>query len=337
MIIRSIAPLRISFAGGGTDILEYYREHGGAVINSTINWYAHTNLTPAKAGVRVISLDYGSDEEIKHFDYTGKNDLIKATLNKMIGAKKEQLGAEFFMHTDTPPGSGLGASSAVVVSLVGAINKWTNKTMNNYEIAELAYDIERNELCIRGGYQDQYAATFGGFNHIEFLKDGKVIVNPLRVSDDTVHELEAHLLLCYTGTTRQSSGIIENQIKGIKEGSNLDMLHKQKEMAFDMKNVLLRGNLDRFGEMLDEAWQTKKKLTSNITNQQIDKLYDAARKSGAIGGKILGAGGGGYLLLYCNYKKKHLVEKMMNSLGAMSKPFSFSKEGLTVWESKNEY
>jgi len=255
----------------------------------------------------------------------------------MMGSEKKSVGAEFFMHTDTPPGSGLGASSAVVVSLVGAINRWTNKTMDNYEIAELAYDIERNELQIKGGYQDQYAATFGGFNHIEFLKDGRVIVNPLRINDDIIHELEAHLLLCYTGKTRQSSDIIKNQIMGIKEGSNLDMLHKQKKMAFDMKNVLLRGNLDRFGEMLDEAWQSKKKISSKITNPQIDKLYDAAKKSGAIGGKILGAGGGGYLLLYCNYKKKHLVEKAMSSLGAISKPFSFSKEGLSVWESKNEY
>ncbi len=335
MIVRSIAPLRISFAGGGTDIAEYSREYGGAVINSTINWYAHAHLAPAKEGIRLISLDFGTDEKLEHMAYDGKNDLVKATLSKIAGTKLSG-GAELFLHTDAPPGSGLGSSSAVVVSLIGALNNWLDKFMGEYEVAELAYEIERNELGIKGGYQDQFASVFGGFNYIEFLKDGKVIVNPLRIGQDNIKELECHLLLCYTGGTRLSANIIERQVEDFKEGRNVEVLHEQKKMALDMKNCLLKGDFDDFGKMLDTAWQTKKMMASGITNQRIDDLYEMARSNGAVGGKILGAGGGGYLLLYCNYMTKHEVEKAMRSMGAEPKPFSFAKEGLTVWRSKNE-
>ncbi len=335
MVIRSIAPLRISFAGGGTDIAEYSQTYGGAVINSTINWYAHTNLVPAGKAIRLISLDFGTDETIEHLVYDGKNDLVKATLKKIAGAK---LGgwAEILMHTDAPPGSGLGASSAVVVSLVGALNNWLSHFMGDYEVAEVAYDIERRELGIKGGYQDQFASVFGGFNYIEFLKDGRVIVNPLRISHDNIKELEYHLLLCYTGGTRLSANIIERQVEDFRGGKNVEALNDQKKMAFDMKNCLLKGDFDEFGKMLDAAWQTKKMMAEGITNRRIDDLYKAARSEGAVGGKILGAGGGGYLLLYCNYATKHKVEKAMRSLGAEPRPFSFVKDGLTVWRSKNE-
>jgi D-glycero-alpha-D-manno-heptose-7-phosphate kinase len=335
MIVRSIAPLRISFAGGGTDIAEYSREYGGAVINSTINWYAHAHLAPVKEGIRLISLDFGTDEKLEHLAYDGKNDLVKATLSKIAGTKLSG-GAELFLHTDAPPGSGLGSSSAVVVSLIGALNNWLNKFMGEYEVAELAYEIERNELGIKGGYQDQFASVFGGFNYIEFLKDGKVIVNPLRIGQDNIKELECHLLLCCTGRTRLSANIIERQVEDFKEGRNVEVLHEQKKLALDMKNCLLKGDFDDFGRMLDTSWQTKKMMASGITNQRIDDLYEMARSNGAVGGKILGAGGGGYLLLYCNYMTKHEVEKAMRSMGAEPKPFSFVKEGLTVWRSKNE-
>jgi len=335
MIIRSIAPLRISFAGGGTDIAEYSRVQGGAVINSTINWYAHTHLKPTEKSIRLISLDYGTDEKIEYFKYDGKNDLVKATL-KRIAQGNHAGGAELFMHTDAPPGSGLGSSSAVVVSLIGALNNWLNQFMGDYEVAEAAYEIERKELSLKGGYQDQFASTFGGFNYIEFLKDGKVIVNPLRMSYESIRELECHLLLCYTGSTRLSAKIIERQIDDFKEGRNIEALHEQKRMAFDMKNALLKGDHDDFGRMLDVVWETKKKMTSGITNSHIDSLYETAKAKGAVGGKILGAGGGGYLLLYCDYKKKHEVERAMHSMGTEPKPFSFVKDGLTVWRTKNE-
>jgi len=336
MIVRSIAPLRISFAGGGTDIAEYSQQFEGAVINSTINWYAHTYLSSARQGIRLISLDFGTDEKLEHFAYDGKNDLVKATLKK-IGDIRLRSGAQLFMHTDTPPGSGLGSSSAVVVSLIGALNNWLGRFMGEYEVAELAYEIERNELGIKGGYQDQFASVFGGFNYIEFSKDGRVIVNPLRISQDNIKELECHLLLCYTGGTRLSANIIERQVEDFKDGKNVEALHEQKKMALDMKNCLLKGDFDEFGVMLDTAWQTKKKMTKGITNPRIDALYKMARSNGTIGGKILGAGGGGYLLLYCNYKTKHEVERAMHSMGAEPKPFSFVKDGLTVWRTNNEF
>jgi D-glycero-alpha-D-manno-heptose-7-phosphate kinase len=325
----------MSFAGGGTDISEYSREHGGAVISSTINYYAHTHLMPSQGPIRLISLDFGTDERIEHFAYDGKNDLVKATLMR-VSRTESPGGAELFMHTDAPPGSGLGSSSAVVVSLMGALNNWLNQFMDDYEIAELAYEIERKELGIKGGYQDQLSATFGGFNYIEFLKDGRVVVNPLRLGHDTIKELECHLLLSYTGTTRLSANIIDRQIRDFKDGRNVEVLHQQKKMAFEMKNALLKSDLDDFGLMLDEAWQSKKDMAKGITTPRIDRLYDAAKVAGAVGGKILGAGGGGYLLLYCGYRKRHEVEKAMHSKGAEPRPFSFVKEGLTVWRSKNE-
>jgi D-glycero-alpha-D-manno-heptose-7-phosphate kinase len=335
MIIRSIAPLRVSFAGGGTDIAEYSQEYGGAVINSTINWYAHTHLAPVKDGIRLISLDFGTDEKLEHMAYDGKHDLVKATLNKIAGIKSGT-GAELLMHTDAPPGSGLGSSSAVVVSLIGALNNWLGKFMSEYEVAEIAYEIERKELGIKGGYQDQFSSVFGGFNYIEFPKDGNVIVNPLRISQDNIKELECHLLLCYTGGTRLSANIIKRQVEDFKDGKNVEVLHEQKKMALDMKNCLLKGDFDEFGKLLDVAWQTKKKMASGISNKRIDDLYEKARTKGAVGGKILGAGGGGYLLLYCNYMNRHEVAKAMHSMGAEPKPFSFVKDGLTVWRTKNE-
>jgi D-glycero-alpha-D-manno-heptose-7-phosphate kinase len=335
MIVRSIAPLRISFAGGGTDIVEYSREHGGAVISSTINYYSHTHLKPSPGPIRLISLDFGTDDKIEHFAYDGKNDLVKATL-KMVSKSENPGGAELFMHTDAPPGSGLGSSSAVVVSLMGALNNWLNQFMGDYEAAELAYEIERKELGIKGGYQDQLATTFGGFNYIEFPKDGRVVVNPLRLGHDTIKELECHLLLCYTGTTRLSANIIDRQIKDFKDGRNVEALHQQKKMAFEMKNMLLRSDLDDFGLMLDESWRSKKDMAKGITTPEIDKLYDAAKAAGAVGGKILGAGGGGYMLLYCDYRKQHEVGRTMHFMGAEPRPFSFVKDGLTTWRTKNE-
>jgi len=335
MVFRSIAPLRMSFAGGGTDISEYFSEYGGAVINSTINWYAHSHLTPAEGLLRVVSLDYGIDEKIEHFGYDGKNNLLKATINRMC-KDKQNGGAEFFMHTDAPPGSGLGSSSAVVVSLIGVINAWLGRTMDPYEVAELAYEIERNELGIKGGLQDQFSATFGGFNFIEFMRDGKVIVNPLRINKDSIKELECHLSLCYIGFTRLSGGIIERQIADLKKGTNVDALHEQKKLATEMKNILVKGNFDELGDLLHVAWESKKHMASGITSPEIDKLYETARRNGAIGGKILGAGGGGYLLLFSDFRKKHEVDRAMREMGAEAKAFSFTKEGLTVWRSKSE-
>lgn len=333
MIIRSKAPLRISFAGGGTDVSPYPEERGGAVLSATINKYAYTTLI-ARSGntIKIRSLDYDTlvkyhiDERI---EYDGELDLAKA-VTKVMAIDR---GCELLLHSSAPPGSGLGSSSSMVVSLVGAFKQWLSLPLTNYEIAEIAYHIERDEVGIKGGKQDQYATTFGGFNFIEFL-DKTTIVNPLRVDQDIINELEYRLLLCYTGKTRVSSGIIEDQIKEYKSGREdvVRALEETKILASEMKNAFLLGHLERFGTLLHEGWCIKKKFSSKITSTHINELYTAARKSGAIGGKLVGAGGGGYMLLFCKFDKKQLVAEKLQELGGQIVDFAFESKGLQTWE-----
>ena len=332
MIIRSKAPLRISFAGGGTDVPPYPEERGGAVLSTTINKYAYATLIPREDDtINVKSLDYDivakyrTDEKLF---YDGELDLVKAVINNM----KAKQGLNLFMHSDAPPGSGLGSSSTVVVTLVGLFQKWLNIPLTDYDIAELAFKIERKDLGIRGGKQDQYAATFGGFNYIEFHKDA-TIVNPLRIKREILNELEYRLLLCYTGRTRLSANILKEQVEKFvkKEKQSVESLDEIKAICMDMKNALLRGYLDEFGELLHQGWMHKKKLASQITNPEIDKLYETARENGAIGGKILGAGGGGYLLLFCEFDKKHIIAEKLENLGGQIVDFGFDFKGLQAW------
>ncbi len=332
MIIRSKAPLRISFAGGGTDVPPYPEERGGAVLNTTINKYAYATLIPREdETINVESLDYDivakyhADEKLF---YDGELDLVKAVINHM----ETKQGLDLFIHSDAPPGSGLGSSSTVVVTLVGAFQKWLNIPLTDYDIAELAYKIERKDLGVKGGKQDQYAATFGGFNYIEFHAES-TIVNPLRIKRDILNELEYRLLLCYTGKTRLSANILEEQIGKYvkKEKASVDALDELKAICIDMKNALLRGRLEEFGELLHEGWMHKKKLATKITNPEIDKLYETARENGAIGGKILGAGGGGYLLLFCDFDKKHVIAEKLEKLGGQIVGFGFDLKGLQSW------
>ena len=332
MIIRSKAPLRISFAGGGTDVPPYPEERGGAVLSTTINKYAWATLITRKdSTINVKSLDYDIVAKY-HTDqklfYDGELDLVKAVINT-VGAKE---GLDLFMHSDAPPGSGLGSSSTVVVALVGLFQKWLNKPLTDYDIAELAFKIERKDLGIKGGKQDQYAATFGGFNYIEFHKD-TTIVNPLRIKRNILNELEYSLLLCYTGKTRLSANILSEQIDKYvkKEKKSIEALDEIKAICGDMKNALLKGHLGEFGELLHKGWVHKKKLASNISNPEIDKLYDTARKNGAVGGKILGAGGGGYLLLFCDFDKKHIIAEKLENLGGQIVDFGFDFKGLQSW------
>jgi len=332
-IVRSKAPLRISFAGGGTDVSPYPEERGGAVLSATIDKYAYTTLIARSDNtIKIKSLDYDAlvkyniDERV---EYDGELDLAKAATKVMA----IDHGCELLLHSSAPPGSGLGSSSSMVVSLVGAFKQWLGLPLANYEIAEIAYRIERDEVGIKGGKQDQYAATFGGFNFIEFLNK-TTIVNPLRVDQDIINELEYRLLLCYTGKTRLSSGIIEDQIKEYKSGRG-DVVRAYEEtklLASKMKNAFLLGHLDEFGTLLHEGWRSKKQFSSRITNTQIDELYIAARKSGAIGGKLVGAGGGGYMLLFCEFDKKQAVAEKLQELGGQIVDFAFESNGLQTWE-----
>jgi D-glycero-alpha-D-manno-heptose-7-phosphate kinase len=341
MIIRSKAPLRISFGGGGTDVSPYFEQFGGVVLSTTINKYAYATLSTTKeSDLTVSSLDYDIVAKYKcddRFAYDGELDLVKAVINSIRQNSKwddtlNGNGLSLFIHSDAPPGSGLGSSSTMVVALIGAFRHYFNIPLTNYEIAQLAYRAERLDLGIKGGMQDQYAATFGGFNFIEF-HESSVVVNPLRISPEYLNELEYKMLLCYTGTTRLSAHILDRQIGSVERKNEevLQSLHTTKDITIAMKNALLQGRLDDFGALLHEAWEHKKRLDPCISSSQIDTLYHIARENGAIGGKILGAGGGGYLLVYCDFRKKHLIAQKLEECGGQVVQFGFDHLGLQTW------
>lgn len=335
MLVRSKAPLRISFSGGGTDVSPYPQTKGGVVLSSTINKYAYASLIPRKDKneIKVVSLDYERTLEYKNeedLEYNGDLDLVKSVIKNMKIVNK---GIEIYLHSDAPPGSGLGSSSTMVVSLIGLFRHWLNMPLTNYDIADLAYKIERVDLGIEGGLQDQYAATFGGFNFIEFLEN-MVIVNPLKIPDDIVEELNYSLLLCYTGKRRLSANIIKEQVDGVvkkKEGV-IRAMDELKGITIQMKNALLQGKLNDFGGLLHYAWENKKKMASKITAPFIDEMYRAACKKGALGGKILGAGGGGYLLVYAPFNRRHIIAEELERLGGKMVTFDFEFKGLRTWE-----
>jgi D-glycero-alpha-D-manno-heptose-7-phosphate kinase len=330
-IYRARAPLRVSFCGGGTDVSPYPEEKGGAVLSTTVDKFAYASLRPRKDDrLRIQSLDYDivASYHRSKLVYDGELDLVKAVARHF----EMPTGADLFIHTDAPPGSGLGASSTMCVALVGVMKEWLNLPLTHYEIAEITYKIEREELAIAGGRQDQYAATFGGFNYIEFLKGGTV-VNPLRIPPDIKNELEYSLLLVYTGQTRLSANIVASQTRAFIEGRKpvVNALDRMKELTLVLKRALLIGDLPTFGRALHTAWTEKKHLDAKISSERIDNLYRIARRHGSLGGKILGAGGGGYLLLYVPFTKKHKVAQVLTEAGAEVVPFSFTEGGLSTW------
>jgi D-glycero-alpha-D-manno-heptose-7-phosphate kinase len=259
----------------------------------------------------------------------GKLDLVKAAIRRL---RREDLGGyDLVLRSNTPPGSGLGSSSTMMVALVGMLHEFYGLPLDQYEIADLAYAIERQDLNIRGGLQDHYAAAFGGFNFIEFGE--RVIVNPLRVRDSIVNELEFSLLLCFTGITRQSAHIIADQTHRVEtaESDTIAGLRAQKELAVAMKSALLRGKLGEFGELLGAAWLEKQKLSPLIATPRIQEAFEIACRNGAVSGKVTGAGGGGYILFYCDFKKKHRVADALERFGVTATEFSFEPKGLTTW------
>jgi D-glycero-alpha-D-manno-heptose-7-phosphate kinase len=338
MLIRAKAPLRVSFAGGGTDVPPFPEQEGGLVLNATINKYAFGTLAPRdddritiESADFDLSVSYGEDDPLT---LDGKLDLVKAAIEK-LGRRKG--GFDLFLHSSAPPGSGLGSSSTVMVTMIGVLKEFHNLPLTDYELAELAYTTERRDLGISGGHQDQYAATFGGFNYIEFLGD-RVIVNPLRIRRDLINELEHNMLLCYTGATRRSDRIIEDQTRRFEERNEetTEGLRMQKELAVEMKNALMRGRLDEFGDMLHQAWEQKKQLSPRISNEHLDEAYATARAKGAIGGKVTGAGGGGYMLLYCRFDKKHRVAEALRAMDVVPTEFAFEFHGLETWRINSE-
>jgi D-glycero-alpha-D-manno-heptose-7-phosphate kinase len=338
MIVRSKAPLRISLAGGGTDLAEYSDQYGGGVLNATINMYAHATITPRREGIVLNAVDHGERMELPatpRLTVDGQLDLAKGVYNRIVKDFNHGAPLNFELQTsvDAPPGSGLGSSSTLVVAMIGAFAEWLKLPLGEYDIAQLAYEIERIDLGFAGGRQDQYAATFGGWNFMEF-SDDKVIVNPLRIRENYLHELEFNIVLYYTGTSRLSSDIIAGQISNLTQqtAKSVEGMHRLKEQAYRMKEALLTGHLERMGDILDYGWRFKKDTASDISNELIEELYLTARNAGATGGKISGAGGGGYIMFFCPGNTRYQVEHALEPFGGEVHRLQFSEKGVTTWE-----
>ena len=341
MIIRSKAPLRLGLAGGGTDVSPYSDLYGGAILNATVSMYAYTTIEPTDDGkVVFLSPEKGLREEYTdamEVDTDGYFILHKGVYNRIFSQfTHKPLSLRITSFVDAPAGGGLGTSSTLVVSILGAYVEWLKLPLGEYDIARLAYEIERQDLALAGGKQDQYAATFGGFNFMEFINDN-VIVNPLRVRQAYSDELAHNLVLYYTATSHVSADIIKEQQKNVseKKGSSIEAMHRLKEQAVQMKEALLKGDIDRIGCILDFGWQHKKQMAKSISNPRIDAIYEAAKQAGASGGKISGAGGGGFMFFYCPGNSRYAVREALIQFGGDTKRYEFTHEGLKTWTIEN--
>ncbi|MGB8193311.1 MAG: dehydrogenase [Chitinophagaceae bacterium] len=338
MIYRSKAPLRIGLAGGGTDVSPYCDLYGGAILNATISLYAYANIEPIEENGIVL---HAVDRHEEHrYDWNnelpidGKLDLLKGVYNRIHRDYGIPLsGFRLSTFVDAPAGSGLGTSSTLVVAIIGAFAEMLRLPLGEYDIAHLAYEVERQELKMSGGRQDQYAATFGGVNFMEFFGEDKVIVNPLRIRQQYLFELENNLLLFYTATSRESAQIIERQSKNVmnKQEASIEAMHQLKHQAQLMKEALLKGRLHEIGEILDFGFQQKRKMAEGISNSLMEELYDTAKKAGATGGKISGAGGGGFMIFYCPGNTKYTVMNALEKFKGQCRQYQFVDHGLMTW------
>ncbi len=338
MIYRSKAPLRIGLAGGGTDVSPYSDEYGGAILNATVSLSAYASIEPIEENSIIVeTLDRKEKESYNwapSLPINGKLDLLKGVYNRiqaMYGLPNK--GFRLSTFVDAPAGSGLGTSSTLVVAILGAFVEMLKLPLGEYDIAHLAYEIEREDLLLAGGKQDQYAATFGGVNFMEFYGDDKVIVNPLRIRPEYLHELGNNLVLYFTATSRESAHIIKEQVKNVnnKDEKSIEAMHQLKEQAKMMKEALLKGRLNEIGEILDFGFEQKRKMAHNISNTLIESIYTAAKNAGATGGKISGAGGGGFMIFYCPKNTRYKVIETLNTFGGEIRNYSFTKYGLTTW------
>jgi D-glycero-alpha-D-manno-heptose-7-phosphate kinase len=370
MIIRSRAPLRLGLAGGGTDVSPFSEQYGGAVLNATVNLFAYANLElishKQQSNTRTIinkHINNCASIECHSFNSNAKfnafltpNTLVpikeplilqRGTINRIWAEYGKQLGPllnrnqkqgetrslRLTTYVDAPAGSGLGTSSTLVVAIVGAFAELLRLPLGEYDIAHLAYEIERVDIGMSGGKQDQYAATFGGVNFMEFSAGDKVVVNPLRIKREYINELESNLILYYTGTSRLSSKIIDRQSQQVVQGNQkaISAMKKLKEQSVLMKEAFLKGNINEIGEILDFGWRFKKQMTDGISNALIEEIYHYAKKAGATGGKITGAGGGGFMMLYCPGTTKYKVIERIGKYGGEFKRYQFTDSGLVSW------
>lgn len=339
MIVRARAPLRLGLAGGGTDVSPYCDVYGGRIMNVTIDRYAYAIVGPGNGSQSSFhALDVGH-QEVHSCDAAipvgGPLQLLKGVYERVsrdyLDGKRPSLAVKTF--SDAPPGSGLGSSSTMVVALLQAFVEYFSLPLGEYEVAQLAYDIERKDLKLAGGKQDQYAATFGGFNFMEFYADDHVIVNPLRIKDWVWAELEASLVLYFTGVSRSSADIIDQQSRNVGANNqvSIDAMHQLKEEAIQMKECILKGDLRRLETTLQAGWEAKKQTASSISNPLIERVEQVAFAHGARAAKVSGAGGGGFMMFLCDPEQRIALTRALLQQGGSVMDFHFTQQGATSW------
>jgi D-glycero-alpha-D-manno-heptose-7-phosphate kinase len=341
MIIRARAPLRLGLGGGGTDVSPYCDLYGGLVLNATIDKYAYTVIEPLEhgQGLQFAAADKQeacSIESTPAIPLDGQLDLHKGVYNRIVREFNggRPLPLRMTTHTDAPPGSGLGSSSTLVVSMIKAFVEWLNLPLGEYDIARMAFEIERQDVGLSGGRQDQYAATFGGFNFMEFHPQERVVVNPLRIKNWIVSELEASLLLYFGGVSRDSARIIDEQTSNVtaKDTSAIEAMHALKQEAVAMKECLLKGDFDRLVDSMEAGWQAKKRMARSISNPQIEASYDLAKRAGMRAGKISGAGGGGFMMLLVDPVRRMDVIRALSATPGQVYSCHFTEIGTQGWK-----
>ena len=338
MIIRSKAPLRLGLAGGGTDVSPFCDKYGGCVLNVTINMFSYCTIIPKNNGKivfnapdRNITLEFNTSNILP---IDTKLPLHSGIYNRIIKDfnNNKPLSFEMTTYSDAPAGSGLGTSSTMVVTILKAFQEWLNIPLGEYDMAQLAYDIERNDLGLSGGKQDQYAATFGGLNYMEFYDNNRVIVNPLRMKKWIKNEIENSLVLFYTGTSRDSGKIIEEQKKSTKNEKSLEAMFEIKKQTNLMKEAVLKGDFKGIADALHQNWLAKKKTSSIISNSKIEETYNFIMNNGGISAKISGAGGGGFMMIWCDPKKRYeLIRALKNRQEGKTKIINFVDYGTQAW------
>ncbi len=335
-MIITRAPVRISFGGGGTDIPGFYEKHGGAVVNITINKYFYSFYCPREdEKIQMISSDFQSLLAVDDF-YSLKFGEGFDIPSAVIKHYRLYHGFDLFTASEIPPGSGLGSSGAVTVNMVRLCSKLKNETLTQRQIAEDAYFIQSEILNLPIGKQDEYASAYGGLNFIEF-SENNISIDPVKIDPGTKKCLEKNLLLFFTKKTRQASEILQSQEESIRENdtSVIEAMIEVKKNAYLIKEALEENNLKRFGGLLNDAWNSKKKMSPGITNEFLDRIYEIAMQNGALGGKIAGAGGGGYFMFYCEEEKQENLKSAMEAEKLGYLDFNFSEKGVTILNNGN--
>jgi D-glycero-alpha-D-manno-heptose-7-phosphate kinase len=338
-VVRARAPLRLGLAGGGTDVSPYSDTYGGCVLNATIDRFALASVRLRDdRQVEFFSTDLNRIERLDLSEPFSTDEGLRLHRGVYRRLMEQFNGGEFIpltmtTHVESPLGSGLGSSSALVVAMIEALREVVHAPLGEYEVARLAFDIERRELALQGGKQDQYAATFGGFNFIEFERDGHVIVNPLRVKSRIANELETSMVLFFTGASRDSAAIIEKQSTNVAiGGSALEAMHDLKTNAVLMKQALLLGDIHRLADLLELGWTAKKRTSPAVANAEIDAIYDVARANGAMAGKISGAGGGGFFMFIADpIRRPELVRRLAQIPNGSVEVCRFTSDGVATW------